>query len=99
MSSGRLRSAGQMNRVAASAGKNRSAETARPGQRGQPMAAITRTSTLRICDEPTRSNLAFLQDPQQLGLQFRRQIADLVRERSSPLPQLEPAPAHRERRR
>ena len=40
---------------------------------------------------PDALELAFLQDPQQLGLQFQRQIADLVEEQRPAVRQLEPA--------
>ena len=42
------------------------------------VAAITRTSTLRVFTEPTGAELAFLEQPQQLDLHVGTQVADFV---------------------
>ena len=57
------------------------------------VAATTRASTLIVSLPPTRSNLALLQDAQELGLHGERHVADLVEEERPSARALElPAP-------
>ena len=60
------------------------------------MAAITRTSTVVSCDPPTRVTVLVFDDPQQLCLQGRAHVADLVEENGPALRQLELAGPRRD---
>jgi hypothetical protein len=44
------------------------------------VAAVTRTSTLIVCESPTALELAFLQHPQQLHLERRAHRSHFVEE-------------------
>ena len=59
--------------------------------RSRLVAAITRTSTLIVCVAADALELALLEDAQQLGLDRRRDLADLVEEQRAAVGELEPA--------
>ena len=63
------------------------------------MAATTRTSTAMRLRAAQALELLLLQDAQQLGLQRRRDVADLVEEQRAAVGQLEAADLLRDRRR
>ena len=62
------------------------------------VAAITRTSTLIVSLPPDALELALLQEAQQLDLDGRRDLADLVEEERPVVGLLEPAVAPRDAR-
>ena len=55
------------------------------------MAATSRTFTLIVRVLPSRSNSCSCENPEQLGLQFQRNVAHLVQEKRPLVRQLKPA--------